>query len=51
SGRMRILADGRPVWERALFCLPERRLRVPLAALRLSPDTRRLEVAFLTSGH
>ncbi|MGV8378074.1 hypothetical protein ACV341_34895, partial [Pseudomonas aeruginosa] len=24
---------------------------VPLAALRLPPDTRRLEVAFLTSGH
>ncbi|WP_244239616.1 hypothetical protein, partial [Pseudomonas aeruginosa] len=30
---------------------PERRLLVPLAALRLPPDTRRLEVAFLTSGH
>ncbi len=51
SGRLRILADGRPVWERALSCLPERRLLVPLAALRLPPDTRRLEVAFLTSGH
>ena len=50
SGRLRILADGRPVWERALSCLPERRLLVPLAALRLPPDTRRLEVAFLTSG-
>ena len=34
-----------------LSCLPERRLLVPLAALRLPPDTRRLEVAFLTSGH
>ena len=37
-------------WERTLSCLPERRL-LPLAALRLPPDTRRLEVAFLTSGH
>ncbi|MGV8241963.1 pyridine nucleotide-disulfide oxidoreductase, partial [Pseudomonas aeruginosa] len=29
------------------LCVPQR----PLAALRLPPDTRRLEVAFLTSGH
>lgn len=53
-GRQRPPADpGRwsPGVGRALSCLPERRLLVPLAALRLPPDTRRLEVAFLTSGH
>ncbi|MGV8442353.1 hypothetical protein, partial [Pseudomonas aeruginosa] len=37
--------------ERALSCLPASRLLVTLADLRMPPDTRRMEVAFLTSGH
>ncbi len=45
SGMLQVAADGRVLWSRRIASGPERRLGIPLAALRLPDDARTITVS------
>lgn len=45
SGMLQVAADGRVLWSRRVASGPERRLGIPLAALRLPDDARTITVS------
>ncbi|MGY2293376.1 NAD(P)/FAD-dependent oxidoreductase [Pseudomonas sp. SDO528_S397] len=49
QGVLTVRADGQPIWSRTLACLPERRILIPIARLRLSASIQQLDVDFV--GH
>ncbi|KAF1030107.1 MAG: putative thiazole biosynthetic enzyme [Pseudomonas sp.] len=46
EGVLTVYADGQPVWQRRLRALPERRILIPLAALKLSASLHQLTIDF-----
>lgn len=47
KGVLTVHADGLPIWSRTLSCLPERRILIPLAHLKLNASIERLDVDFV----
>lgn len=46
-GRLLITADGRELWSRNTSALPERRILVPIAALKVPQGVQQIEVDFI----
>jgi thioredoxin reductase len=49
EGVLTVHADGLPIWSRTLSCLPERRILIPIASLKLNASIGQLDVDFV--GH
>ncbi|KAF1011699.1 MAG: Baeyer-Villiger monooxygenase [Pseudomonas fluorescens] len=47
EGTLIVRADGQPIWSRSLSALPERRILIPLARLKLNADLQQLTVDFV----
>ncbi|NWE18963.1 NAD(P)/FAD-dependent oxidoreductase [Pseudomonas sp. P7548] len=51
EGELTVYADGVPIWSKALACLPERRILIPIAALKLNARITQLDVDFVGHEH
>jgi hypothetical protein len=47
KGRLVVRADGQEIWARAGSSLPERRILIPIASLKLPQGVQQLEVDFV----
>ncbi|MGY2175372.1 NAD(P)/FAD-dependent oxidoreductase [Pseudomonas azotoformans] len=51
EGALTVYADGLPIWSKTLACLPERRLLIPIAALKLNARIQQLDVDVVGHAH
>ncbi|WP_395607855.1 NAD(P)/FAD-dependent oxidoreductase [Pseudomonas sp. B22129] len=51
EGELTVYADGVPVWSKPMACLPERRILIPVAALKLNASIQQLDVDFVGHAH